>query len=218
MKRPLLVVTSFFFGFSQIACTMQTIPAPKPPDSSMPDVGTLPPVADGFSRVVIDTDVPARVERVMTSRHGRDELVCVETPCVVTLPFGDYELAFKGLRDRERVSRTTMVVRRRTVVLNHTLGRVHRPPGQAIASGLAGLGALLVVLGASVVFSQADRTHPWNTAAGALFGSGAGAFALGGIIGAASRGSEQAGATTQWSSPPQLPPRPVAGAGVGVRF
>ena len=72
---------------------MKRVAAPSAPEASMPDVGELPPSGGGFARVVIGTDVPARIERI-THRvvYGKLEegsyslsagegLLCVETPC-----------------------------------------------------------------------------------------------------------------------------------------
>ncbi len=205
---------------------MQHVAAPAAPEASMPDVGELAPSGGGFARVVIGTDVPARLERI-THRvvHGRLEegsyslsagegLLCVETPCTVTLPYGDYELVFRGTHDRERMSNATLSVRRETVVLNHTLGRVHRPAGQTVAYVLAGVGVAIVAAAVAVAEenTKQGRTSQDSTLP-TVAATGLGMMVLGGFVGIASPGTTQEGSSTQWS-----PRGPVAGASVGLRF
>ena len=82
------------------------------------------------ARIIIATDVPAKVERVNEHPGGGaygapdpDDVLCAETPCIVTLPRGDYSLRFRGLTDDERTSTALLEVRNGTQVLNHTLGQ-----------------------------------------------------------------------------------------------
>ncbi len=192
----------------------------------MPDVGELPPGGGGYARVVIGTDVPARLEHITHRVHLRhnqegaasfsagEGLLCVETPCAITLPYGDYELVFRGTRDRERVSTATLVVRRETVVLNHTLGRVHTPAGQTLAYVLAGTGLAVVAVAVGIAEenTKQGRTTQDSTVP-TVAATGIGMMVLGGFVGMASAGTRQEGSSTQWS-----PRGPVAGASVGLRF
>ncbi len=192
----------------------------------MPEIGELPAAGGGLARIIIGTDVPARVERIThrsthlkaephePSLSGGEALLCTETPCVITLPYGDHELVFRGTSDAERVSHTTLVVRRDTVVLNHNLGRVHRPAGQSVAWALAVTGVAIASVALGLAEGQAktgrdatDATIP------ALAGVGAGTILLGGVVGLASSGTTQAGSSTQWS-----PRGPAAGASLTLRF
>jgi hypothetical protein len=211
MKRLTFVASSIALVSMQSACTMHRVPPPSAPDASMPDVGDLPTSGGGMARVVIGTDVPARVERIThrvarvdreergpSSISGGEGLLCAETPCVVTLPYGDYELVFKGAHDGDRVSRTTLAVRRDTIVLNHTLGRSHRPAGQAVGYALAILGGVLV--GAALGLAEVDRERrvgAHDVTVPAIAGSGFGMMVLGGIVAFASPGTTQDGASTQ---------------------
>lgn len=227
MKRFTFLVLSIMLASTQSACTMQRIAPPGAPTAWMPDVGDdLPPSGGGYARVVIGTDVPARVERVAfrvanlrradapASSVGGEVLLCAETPCAITLPYGDYELVFKGTVDAERVSHAPLSVRRETVVLNHTLGRVHTPVGQHVAWGLAGVGVAILGVAYAVADRNMDRTgRPAEDSTLALAGTGLGTMVLGGIVGMASRGTTQDGASTQWS-----PRGPTVGATVGLRF
>lgn len=227
MQRLTFLVLSIALASTQSACTMRDVAAPTAPTASMPDVGDeLPPSGGGFARVVIGTDVPARVERIThrvvhlhRDEHtallaGGEGLLCAETPCAITLPYGDYELVFKGTRDTERVSHAMLAVRRETVVLNHTLGRVHTPAGQTVALVLAGTGVAIL----SVVVALAEENTKQTGRASqdstlpTVAATGLGMMVLGGFVGIASAGTRQEGASTQWS------PRPTPGATVGLRF
>src|SRR5438045_3226945 len=113
--------------FTQACAPVRTVPPPAVPDQSLPPVaGPLPEPGGGMARVVVSTDVPARVERItaMTEqleRHvgTRDvpsiSLLCEATPCAVTLPYGDYELVFTGFPDSSRTRSATLHVQTETV-------------------------------------------------------------------------------------------------------
>jgi len=193
----------------------------------MPDLGELPPSGGGMARVVIGTDVPARVERIThrvvhlqreerpPALVGGEGLLCAETPCAITLPYGDYELVFHGTRDSERMSHAMLSVRRETVVLNHTLGRVHTPAGQTVALVLAGTG--IAILAAAVAVAEANTKRTGRASEDSTLptvaATGLGTIVLGGFVGIASAGTTQEGSSTQWS-----PRGPTAGATVGLRF
>lgn len=224
MNRGCILFLSTLLASTQCACGLQKVAAPRAPEASMPDIEELPPAGGGLARVVIGTDVPALVERIThrnanprtaqapASAYGGEVLLCAETPCAVTLPYGDYELAFKGTRDSERSGHVLLVVRRETVVLNHTLGRTHRPAGQGVAWALAMTGALL--LGVAYGLADSQRLSRSTVAAApSVAVAGLGTMLLGGIVGLASPGTHQEGSSTQWS-----PQGPTAGVTVGVRF
>jgi hypothetical protein len=227
MKRVAFLVLSIILASTQSACTMQRVAPPGAPTAWMPDVGDdLPPSGSGYARVVIGTDVPARVGRVAlhavnlrraeapASFAGGEVLLCAETPCAITLPYGDYELVFKGTVDAERVSHARLSVRRETVILNHTLGRVHTPAGQHVAWGLAGVGVVLLGVAYAVADRNLERTgRPAEDSTLAVAATGLGTMVLGGIVGMASPGTTQDGSSTQWS-----PRGPTVGATVGLRF
>src|SRR5207248_2535506 len=80
--------------FTQACAPVRLVPPPAAPDKSMPALpGPLPEGGGGMARVVISTDVPARVERVLAvteqfrRHHGTTEvpsmsLLCDPSPCV----------------------------------------------------------------------------------------------------------------------------------------
>jgi len=191
----------------------------------MPEVGALPDGGGGMARVVLATDVPSRVERVThrvaridretapVSTLGGEGLLCAETPCVVTLPYGDHELVFKGTRDHERGSSTMLAVRRPTVVLNHTLGRVHVPRGQTVGWILALSGGLLLGVGLGLAANDQNRRGVFEPTASSLALAGLGTITLGGIVSLIFPSTKQEGASTQWS-----PPGSSAAAAGGIRF
>lgn len=190
----------------------------------MPDIGDLPPPGGGMARIIVSTDVPARVERIASHRAWTPEasahvspevgegLLCEETPCVVTLPYGDHELVFKGTRDSERVGSATLKVRSETIVINHTLGRVHHPGGQAVGWGITLVGA--VCLGVALGMAEtSEKNHTeLSSSVAPLAMAGLGTMLFGGVIGLASPTTRQDGASTMWV------PKQTAGVAAGFRF
>jgi len=130
------------------------LPPPASPPPTLPD-GMRPPERGqaglGLGRVGISTDLPARVDRlahVEDARYGRvvTTLLCAETPCEVTLPYGDYELRFTSVADSGRTSTAVLSVHEETLVLRHALGQRH---------GSNAVGPVLVVLGAVTLIGAA---------------------------------------------------------------
>src|SRR5260370_16506950 len=164
--------------FTQACAPVRTVPPPTVPDQSLPPVaGPLPEPGGGMARVVVSTDVPARVERItaMTEqleRHigTRDVpsivLLCEATPCAVTLPYGDYELVFTGIADPGRTSSATLHVRAETVVMKHTLGQVRHASGQAAGAVLVITGIILLGVAGGLATSQ-TLPRPSSSPAGA---------------------------------------------------
>ena len=122
---------------------------------------------------------------------------------------------FRGSRDSERVSTATLVVRRDTVVLNHTLGRVHTPPGQTVAWVMAGIGVGILAVAYAIAEQNTKQTGhaSQDSTLPTVAATGLGVIVLGGFVGMASPGTRQEGSSTQWS-----PRGPTAGASVGLRF
>ena len=218
---------SLFVSLSAVGCAAGTVPveAPPAPAPSMPDVG-IPDVAPdaGLARVLISTDVPARVvgvaELALATHRGlatgtSEHLVCEATPCAVTLPYGDHELVFKALDDPERGSTVTIHVLQSTVVVNHTLGRRHESKAPAWGSVLIGAG--IIVLGVAAVLAgeqgrDGSADYQPGIAAAAL--GGFGGIIAGGIIIRASPTTVQDGSTTEWTPPAGA----VVGASAGIAF
>jgi hypothetical protein len=212
---------------------VETLAPPASPEPTLS--GDVPPPGrgpEGFGRVTLSTDVPARVERLARIDGVRHTgvsatLLCARTPCEVTLPYGDYDLRFTSTAGSERSSGAVLSVHDTTVVLRHVLGQ-ERSGGSAIGPVLLALGAATLV-GAVVaaVALQQPPSNPSNGPSGppptgssnpapylALGGVGilgAGAFFL-----AMPPTVHQDGATTQWSPP--VASAPAIGGSVGVRF
>jgi hypothetical protein len=174
----------------------------------------------GMARVIISTDVPARVERVTTGTARRglrasylqlDDLLCESTPCVVTLPYGDHEIAFHALTESNRHSSPIIVrVRKATEVVNHTFGMSKGNPGQVLGALAAITGVVLVGVAVGMAMHE-QRQHRPTTDGPVNLAMGGGLTILGGcVLMAIFPGTHQEGSTTQWS--------PTVGGNLGVRF
>jgi hypothetical protein len=192
------------------------------PATSAPEVS-----ADaGLARVLVSSDVPARVEEVkhiqVAYRHGTSrELLCEETPCAFTLPYGDHEILLTAMGDPERSGSTVVHAREGTVVVNHTLGRRHVPNGQGAGVALIVLGAATAVVAAGFAESmsrKADTSAGDKQAVVGTFVAGLGAIGLGCLFLAASPTMEQPGSTTQWSPASAPPPAKRVGIGASLGF
>lgn len=126
---------------------------------------------------MISTDVPASVVEFVGGPPG---LRCAETPCALTMTYGDHELAFAGLEDKTRQSTAVLHVAHAAVVMNHRLGQEKGNPAQ----------------GHGGTTSHSD--------VGGIAISGLGLLLLGFVVMAASPSTHQDGATTQWA--PEAPP------------
>lgn len=194
--------------FTTTACTRLVDPPPRPP-ATMPALEPEPPEPEsGLARVLISTDVPARVVRVssgvissvgLRSRSlTLSDLLCDTTPCAVTLPYGDHEIELRGLRDGTRHSKTTVHVRRPTEIVNHTLGKSTLNPGQALGGFVALTSAVVLGVGLGLA-AGAEARHqsaegPRDVAVGGLVGVVGGLVIMGMFP-----STRQEGSTTQWS-------------------
>jgi hypothetical protein len=210
--------------FAAAACApTNVVPPPAPPQASYPSEITVPEVSaeSGLARVVISTDVPARVERlehiIVSYRSGTSRvLLCDPTPCAVTLPYGDHELVFTAKADAERTSSATIHAREQTVVVNHALGQLHHSSGEGTGVALLLTGLLIVGIAGGVAAAE-NKNGGMSTDAkqvvGVLALAGLGSLAVGGIVLAASPTTIQEGATRQWNVPAK-----AASASLGLKF
>jgi hypothetical protein len=194
-----------------------TMKPPPPPKASLPEIGDDPPEPEpvpppSTSRVIIATDVPASVSYVLAGTTLELPL-CEATPCSGTLPYGDYVLVFKGLRDSERQSRAAIRVMRPDEVVNHTLGQ--RPASGLAAVGvIVGLaGALTLALAFAVAADGNDRGSKPDRSLAEVAGVGLGATLFGGTLFLAAPRYRQEGSTTHWAPIPK-----DASIGAGFRF
>ena len=220
LSRVLATLASMALFVSQTNCSRTLDPPPRPPPT-MPALDEVPKEPEsGMARVLISTDVPARVDRLTTGSASRglrasyvrlDDLLCESTPCAVTLPYGDHEIAFTSLKDGTRHSSPIIVrVRKPTEVVNHTFGRSTSNPGQVLG-GLAVLTGVVLVGVALGVQVHQQKTGERSTDVPANLAMGGGLSILGGgVLMAIFPGIHQEGSTTQWS--------PTIGGSFGGRF
>jgi hypothetical protein len=206
----------------------QSIPPPEAPEATLPEGMAQPESGQpGFGRIAIVTDVPARVDRLERAEGARTggfitSLLCDETPCEVTLPYGDYEIRFTSTADSQRTSQALLDVHEGSIVLRHVLGQKHGASAIGPAIIVLGLGALV---GAAItaVAVQSSPPNPSNGPSGAspdandpapyIALGGLGVVALGVLLTALPSSVHQDGATTQWS--PSALPSTASGHVVG---
>jgi hypothetical protein len=177
----------------------------------MPALGSpLPEVAPGKARVVISTDVPARV--IGRKRKGdgsgdfyggeevwTEQVVCEQTPCVVAVPRGNHQLKFEGLDDGGRSSMAKVSVEGETVVVNHTLGQQRVDWARPVGLGLLGAGVVSLVY----ALSSVESGHMSGEVGNVLLLGGLGSVIVGGVVLSVSGPpSTQDGSTTQWAPAP----------------
>lgn len=204
---------------------VRNIPAPRPPEPTIPMTSDdeVPEGEAGMARVIIGTDVTARVDRVgghfdQIVHRGRetrsyvtdvDTLLCASTPCTVALPYGDYELKLSAVSDPTRASTATIRVRHRTEIVNHVLGMNRRSTTGTLGGVLSVIGSVVVGIGVGVGLVQAQEHRTAHTATDStmpvLVGIGGTTLMTGGVMMAASPTIRQEGATRQWA-PRSLPP------------
>jgi hypothetical protein len=219
MKRTL--GAAILASILSTACSTVQLPPPQAPARSLPESGDTrlqeQEPEEGFGRVVITTDVPARVD-FTTKRVDRKEKtdvgpphgnLCADTPCWSVLPYGEHELTFKGIHDVDRIGKVTVRVRGPNTVVNHTLGQNRRPVGQTIGLVSVGVGIAMIIVAANAY--EDDFGNPTSLGRGLAIG-GLGAVAVGGAFRFANPTKLQEGSSTVWN-----PPR-IAGAQYGIRF
>lgn len=188
----------------------------------LPETAAQRPEPTDASRVYVVTDVPAHVllasGGTVVTRNGESVYVptgtvlCATTPCTVTVPFGDYELAFIGADDRDRESVIAVHAEHASEVVNHRLGRHQASVGKPI-------GLVAMTVGAVALLTTISLTKGnWNDASTAVRTVGLGSvasIAFGGALFFASPTYHQEGSTTQWT--PAIAGRTVS-TGLGLRF
>ncbi len=219
MTPRAVFVSLLLLPVAAAACSpVVTLAPPAAPPPSLPAVGAPPVGADsGLARVLVSTDVPASVSRIVHVYRGPSrELLCERTPCALTMPYGDYELELSASADPDRTSTVIAHVNASTVAVNHILGVRHASPGRAPGAVLLGLGVLTVLVGVAVAGAgaKAGGSSGERTAGGEVALAGLGVIALGGLVLAASPTTEQQGATTEWSPPAAKP----VGGSLGFKF
>jgi hypothetical protein len=212
--------TAWIAAVTVVGCVVgcaESLPPPERPEPTLPGGTTQPESGQpGVGRIAIATDVPARVERLAHAEGVRHvgviaTLLCRQTPCEVTLPYGDYEVRFTSLADPERTSQALLDVHGASAVLRHVLGR--HQGSSAVGPVIIGLGAVTLIGGTIAAAAlQSPPDNPSNGPSGAppngsnnpapyIALAGLGVLGLGILITAFSPSTHQDGATTQWSPP-----------------
>jgi hypothetical protein len=201
-------------------CVVHTLPPPPVPARDMPVV-SLPPTPPyaGYTRVLIATDVPARV--ALWGQEGRptgptdgrrpimDSISCDNTPCVLTLPQGEHQLHFEGTgKNSNRTSTAKVVVRDEIVVVNHALGKDEKSAERVYGIGL--LSAGLISIGLSLIPFPSYSSSEWRTTS---FAIDCVAIVSGVVLLGFSTETLQEGATIQWT----LPAATERGPGISFR-
>lgn len=189
------------------------------PDQVVPQLGELPPAAEGSGRIVLDvadgrTEVRRATEttvalqlgdRAVVATASGSERLC-DSPCVVDLAPGRYRLAFP-LRGSHRLELADVVVMSPPTVYRRALGS-YDSAGAPLVLGILGVvfGGASFVTG-SVLFPVGLGSEDAGlTTAGAItLGVGAALTALG-IVGIAmSPTTVQQGSAVQFLLPPSAP-------------
>jgi hypothetical protein len=216
-------------------CTRH-LPPPRPPNAvEPPSANTAQEQADvpqaqaqaSRSRVVVQTDVPARVEAAVeveathSVRQWRRRpavlpaeiawvRLCDRTPCTIELPRGDHRLRFTGVNDDSRTSQTFITVARPVESITHTLGQDRSSTTGTIVGGflfVLGLTALVLPYGI-------DMDVPRSTS-DVVFGASVAAMFSGVTLMTFDPAIKQEGSTSQWSRP--APEAASAGMPPGVQ-
>jgi hypothetical protein len=229
--RPLSnALSALSVAVTVLGCT-NNLPPAATPEPTLPDGLALPESGQpGLGRIAIATDVPARVDRLAHAEDIRHvgviaTLLCQQTPCEVTLPYGDYELRFTSVDDPGRTSRALLAVHGETGALRHVLGR--NQGSSVIGPVVIGAGALALI--GAIIAGVALQSPPDNPSNGPSGGppngsnnpapyialGGLGVLGVGILLTALSPSTHQDGATTQWSPPVAVVPAP---GGFAVHF
>ena len=210
-------------------CGAHVLPAPNVPDKTIPAlVQPADPPDEGEGQVIIDTtNGPASVQVSLFGSTSWTHPICATTPCAANLPYGTYNLIFRGRNDPTLESKDILQVGRAPSVFRHTMGSVHSSFNLHFA-GLVTLvlGLTLIALGA---FSFQDNN--WSTtSSAAVLGVGAAATGAGAWMMSAGRMEITPSSSVQWApggpAPPASPLAPgpkqqvlrVTPTGLVVRF
>jgi hypothetical protein len=201
--RPSPLFFSLLFALPLVGCTYQRLPPPEPPARDLPpQEEALPTESSGLSRIIITTDVPARVERYT---HGYRPFMrvplCSQTPCTVSLPYGEYELFFEGLTEKTRLSTAHVRIQRATTIVNHALGQTRHDPARGLGAFVVAGGIIALAAAAALAAHANKMGDPRPPEVTQLVAGGVGAIVIGGIVIGVSPTKVQEGATTQWTPP-----------------
>lgn len=215
-------------------CTYE-MPPPVTPDQLVPQLGELPPVAEGEGRIVLDvadgrTEIRRPTVDSVTLRIGNNaitasafgtERLC-DSPCVMDIAPGRQRLAFPTRGGSGRLEVVDVEVLSTPTVYRRALGS-YRTGGAGLVLGILGVvfGGASFATGSTLLPVGLASDGPGLTAAGAItLGVGAALTALGIVAIAASPKRVQPGSAIQFLLPggaepepqPQPEPQPEAAA------
>lgn len=210
------------------ACT-QRLPPAEDPAHQVPAVGTLPPLAPGMGRVVIDVvDGPAiveeeisRTERVTQSGGGSTQTtvryngppirkkICV-TPCVVDLPLGAHDLRLTLRETPNRSEKVALMFSDAPLLYRRALSGGRPPVKWWVGTSLLATGSLAFLLSSALLLSNADANNTSIISPGGLvLGLGGSMGVVGLVVTQKNPRLIRQGAENQW--PLEVPAAPVVG-------
>jgi hypothetical protein len=229
--RPLVGIGVVTLTLATSGCAGSVAPPASPPSESFEDVEPPAPAQSGFGRVAIASDVSARVERLDPIEGPRSgtllTLLCEQTPCEVTLPYGDYRLRFTAAHHPDRASTALLTVHDPSLILRHELGRERS--ASRVGPVLIGLGAAALVASAVTFFvSQSAPANPSNGPSGPspdandpapyIALGGFAVLAVGAIVTAVASSDHSGGASGATSVSPRVAAEGPQSQSIGFRF
>jgi len=188
-------------------CSARIMPAPKVPDKTVPQLAQpADPPESGEGTVVIDTtNGPATVGVSLFGSTSLTAPICATTPCAANLPYGTYNLVFKGRNDPTLESKDVLQVGRSPSVMRHTMGSAHWSYGMYIGGVIAVTTGLSIALVGVLFLDDPTRS---STSAYATLGIGGAVTAVGGWMMYAGRPEITPSSSVQWAPDGQVPAPP----------
>jgi hypothetical protein len=186
-------------------CTARRMPPPNVPEKTVPQLA-MPaeaPEADEGQVIIDTTNGPATVQVSLlgTMMHP----LCATTPCAANLPYGTYNLIFRGRNDPALESSEIVQVGRAPSVLRHTMGSTH------VSGGLYFGGLIAVIAGVMVgsfgLLGLGSDGFISKNSSYVSIGLGAAATGVGAWMMLDGRPEVTPGSSIQWT--PGGPPPPV---------
>jgi hypothetical protein len=190
-------------------CGARVLPAPKVPDKTIPELAqpAEPPERDEGQVVIDTTNGPAAVQVTLFGNSAWTHPICATTPCAANLPYGTYNVVFKGRNDPSLESKEILQVGHTPSVLRHTMGSTRMSFGLYFGGLLAvTLGATLMLVGSLGLgdsYSSSSTTY-------ATLGLGAAATGAGIWMMYAGRPEITPSSSVQWSPGGNVPVPPAS--------
>lgn len=183
------------------------MPAPKVPDKTVPELAqpTDPP-EEGEGQVVLDTtNGPANVQVSLFGSTSWTHPICATTPCATNLPYGTYNLIFRGRNDPALESKDVLQVGRAPSILRHTMGSTRSSYGTYMGGVIAATIGLSLALVGFLLLDDPTRS---NSTGYAMLGVGGAATAGGVWMMYSGRPEITPSSSVQWAPGGQVPAPP----------